>query len=275
MAQILDNTFIAYFLDTTTAPWTPLTGLSATIIIREATWALKVNDEAMTEIWGGWYSYTFSAMDKTKSYVYSCDPNSTSAFIESGVTNTLQYDISQMWAKTNVFQKDYSGNLKDIYSKIVWIDGKADKIIENTSEKLDITPIIDRIDSIEIPEAKLEEKEAKKAIKLIDTLDKKLTSYIESEMSDKEEINAISREFTKLEMEEQMKHKEHMMGKMKKEEEEKKKEEEDDMKELELIKAEFDRMEEEDKMEKKKELEAEIKEKEKELKEMQKELKKL
>jgi hypothetical protein len=41
----------------------------------------------MTEVGLGWYKYTFSAMDSNKDYLYSCNPNSASAFIESGVTD--------------------------------------------------------------------------------------------------------------------------------------------------------------------------------------------
>ena len=49
MPQI-DNKFSAFFMDTTTAPGTPLTGLSATIIIKEADspYTKVVDGEAMT-----------------------------------------------------------------------------------------------------------------------------------------------------------------------------------------------------------------------------------
>ena len=140
-------------------------------------------------------------------------------------------------------------------------------------------PVLDKIDtaiqeikSIEIPETIIEEKEVKKAIKLIQNVDKKLTSYIDSEMNEKDEIEAISREFTKLEMEENLKHKLHMEEMKKKEEEDKKKEEEENKLLLEEIKKEFDKQDEMEKEEKRKEIEKELEELEKEKKEKEKEL---
>ena len=61
--------------------------------------------------------------------------------------------------------------------------------------------VINTIESIEQAEYIQEEKEAKKAIKLLTTVDKKVSSYIDSEMKDKEELGAISKELIKLEME--------------------------------------------------------------------------
>ena len=55
------NIFTAFWMDTTTAPWTPLTSLSPTITIKKSPWgAIVVNAEAMTDIGDGWYEYVFS-----------------------------------------------------------------------------------------------------------------------------------------------------------------------------------------------------------------------
>lgn len=135
------------------------------------------------------------------------------------------------------------------------------------------TDIIDTIESIEIPESKLEEKEAKKAVKLLTTLDKKVSGYIDSEMSDKEELGAISREFNRLEMEDAMKEKEKEIEHKKRKEEEEKMEAEQDEKLLEEIKAEFAKADGKEKEDKRKELEKELEEIEKEKKEIEKELK--
>lgn len=149
--------------------------------------------------------------------------------------------------------------------------------ISETNSHIDLAKeeTIGKIDSIEIPEAKLEEKEAKKAIKLITSVDKKLTSYIASEMSEKDEISGIMQEFTRQEME-QMKAEKLKEDEKKNMELEEQKKEEELMKSIEEeVRAEFDKQDEMEKEEKKKELEAEIKEMEREMKEKEKELKSL
>ena len=88
--------------------------------------------------------------------------------------------------------------------------------------------VITTIESIEQAEFVQEEKEAKKAIKLLTTLDKKVSSYIDSEMKDKEELGAISKEFTKLEMEDAKREKEKEMEHKKMMEEKEKMEKEED-----------------------------------------------
>lgn len=155
------------------------------------------------------------------------------------------------------------------------LDKKID--LSEIKSHIDIakTDIIDTIESIEQPEYKQEEKEAKKAVKLLTTLDKKVSSYIDSEMKDKEELGAISKEFTKLEMEDTMKEKEKEIENKKKMEEEKMREEEEDKKLLEEIKLEFEKLDEQEKEDKRKELEKELKEIEKEKKEIEQELKSL
>lgn len=167
-------------------------------------------------------------------------------------------------------------------SKLVRDESKAIKehvTAENsdTNYHIDIAKAetIDKIESIEIPETILEEKEAKKAIELIQGVDKKLTSYIDSEMKEKEEITQISNEFLKQEMEDKMKEKADKEEEKRKEEEEKKMEAERDAKLLEEIQSEFDKADEEDKLEKKKELEKELEETLKEAEEIKKELKTL
>lgn len=276
----LDNKFTAFWMDTTTAPWTPLTGLSATITIREADapYTVVVNAEAMTEMWWGHYIYVFSGMSLAKEYTYICNPWAT-AFIESGVTQNSLYQ----WIADNRsgWGGGYSVNLSGVtgsinnLTKLVKDESKAIKehvTNENseTNSHIDIAKAetIDKIESIEIPETILEEKEAKKAIKLIQGVDKKLTSYIESEMKEKEEISEISSEFLKQELDDNNKKKQ-------KEEEEKRMEAERDAKLLEEIQAEFDKADEEDRLEKKKELEKELEETLKEAEEIKKELKTL
>lgn len=138
MAQI-DNTFTAFFLDTTTAPWTPLTGLSATIIIREVlTWTVVVNDVAMTEVWGWWYRYVFSDMDVTKDYFYSCDPNSSSAYIESGVTDkriaNLDKSVSEIAVWWNPYITGIGGLQKGIQKIVDKVESKGNEVVKEIEE---------------------------------------------------------------------------------------------------------------------------------------------
>lgn len=280
----LDNRFIAFWMDTTTAPWTPITGLSATIIIREATapYTVVVNNEAMTEMWWGHYIYVFTWMSIAKEYTYICNPNAT-AFIESGVTqNTLYKWIEEnrsgwgAWHSINL--SGVTGSITNLQNTLT---AKIDNIpqidLSEIKSHIDIakTDIIDTIDSIEIPESKLEEKEAKKALKIVTSIDKKLSIYIDSEMSDKEELGAIAREFNRLEMEDSMKEKQKEMEHKKMIEEKERMEKEQDEKLLEEIKKEFDIQDEKEKEEERKELEKELEEKKKEVTEIEKELKTL
>ena len=141
------------------------------------------------------------------------------------------------------------------------------KEFSDTNSHIDLakSDVIDTIEAIEIPETIFEEKEAKKLAKSLKELDKKVTSYIDSELSDKDEYKAVRDEFTRQELEdmkqEKIKHEEKM-----------KMEEEEDKKLLELIKKEFDTQEEQEKEEKRKELEKELEKIEKEKKEKEKEL---
>lgn len=81
----IDNIFTAIWHDTTTWPWTPLTGLSATITIREKpSNTIVVNNQAMTEVWSGEYDYVFTEMNAKKAYSYVMNPNNSLAFVETG-----------------------------------------------------------------------------------------------------------------------------------------------------------------------------------------------
>ena len=82
--------------------------------------------------------------------------------------------------------------------------------------------ITTKIEGIEIPEMKMEEKEAKKTQKTVEKLDKKITSYIESEMKEKDDREAEKEEI-KMKLEE----KDRIIEEQKKEIEEHKKEKEE------------------------------------------------
>ena len=156
-------------MDTSTAPWTPLTGLSATITIQEvdAPYTVVVNDEPMTEMWGGNYIYIFTAMSLSKEYTYTMNPWAT-AFIESGVTNNTLYQWIQenRWWWGGGFSINYQAINSHTTSKVNELKEELDKKIkkipqvslekvenqlsENHSQYLLATSsIIDRIDSSE------------------------------------------------------------------------------------------------------------------------------
>jgi len=279
MAQ-QNNKFTAFWMDTTTAPWTPLTGLSATINIRDVSGNLVVNNQPMTELWGGHYIYTFTGYNPAVDYVYDCNPWAT-AYIESWVTNNIEQLISEIrvwggWSFNISGIQTTIRNSRD--SLITEMDKRQSEIIKQfneTNSHIDVAKddILNKIEGIEIPEAILEEKEAKKAIKLIQNVDKKLTGYIDTEMKEKEQLEAIAREFNRLELEDSIKEKEKEMEHKKMMEEKAKMEAEQDQKLLEEIKKEFDLQEEQEKEEKRKELEKELEEIEKEKQEIEKELK--
>lgn len=155
------------------------------------------------------------------------------------------------------------------------LDKKID--LSEIKSHIDIakTDIIDTIESIEQPEYEMEEKEAKKAVKLLTTLDKKVSSYIDSEMKEKEELSMLTRELNKLDIEDEK----NMKEEKRKEEEEKKMKEEEHKKMLEeqakMLEIEFDKLDEEEKEEKRKELEKELEEAKKEVTEIEIELKSL
>ena len=135
--------------------------------------------------------------------------------------------------------------------------------------------VITTIESIEQAEFVQEEKEAKKAVKLLTTLDKKVSSYIDSEMKSKDDTSAIIRELNKLDIEDEIKMKEEKQ----KEEEEKKMKEEEHKKMLaeqaKMLEIEFDKLDEQEQEEKRKELEKELEEAKKEVTEIEIELKSL
>lgn len=120
-------------MDTSIAPWTPLTGLSATITIQEvdAPYTVVVNDEPMTEMWGWNYIYIFTAMSLSKEYTYTMNPWAT-AFIESGVTNNTLYQWIQenRWWWGGGFSINYQAINSHTTSKVNELKEELDKKIK-------------------------------------------------------------------------------------------------------------------------------------------------
>ncbi len=146
----IDNRFTAIWYDTSTLPWTPLTGLLATITIRDKTDnSIVVDDEAMTEIGLGEYDYTYDDMDATKAYSYVMNPNSTSAFVETGFVDPriafIDKSVSEIAVWWNPYVEWFT-NLKK------WIQKIVDKVEEKWEEVK--TKIEEEIKTIVIPEQK-------------------------------------------------------------------------------------------------------------------------
>lgn len=146
----IDNRFTAIWYDTSTWPWTPLTGLLATITIRDKTDnSIVVDDEAMTEIGLGEYDYTYDDMDATKAYSYVMNPNSPSAFVETGFVDPriafIDKSVSEIAVWWNPYVEWFT-NLKK------WIQKIVDKVEDKWNEVK--KKVEDEVKTIVIPEQK-------------------------------------------------------------------------------------------------------------------------
>lgn len=204
----IDNKFSAIWYDTTTAPWTPLTGLSATIIIRRKdTNIIVVNNEAMTEVSLWEYDYTYTGMIPNIPYSYVMNPNSYLAFIETWFIDprisNLDKSVSDVlatggynnmsWVTTSI--SNLSKKIKEVKDIVEENGNKIDdtKNLVSNIEKLDIQPIIDKIDSIEIIEQK--ENDLSPIISSLSTikrqntkLNTKITGFIEEEKKKEDDM---------------------------------------------------------------------------------------
>ena len=193
MAQLNDK-FTAFWMNTTTAPWTPLTGLSATINIRDTSGTLLVNNQAMTELGGGWYIYSFTAYNTAVDYLYDCNPWAT-AYRESGVTTNIQQLISEvrgsgggMFSSQTIISSIWNSE-KRIIKKIEDEGGLTRTDIDTknneTNSHIEVAKdkIITPIDSIEQPEVDISD--IVKWIGVLKAQNTKLSSYLKWE-EDKE-----------------------------------------------------------------------------------------
>ena len=164
MAQ-LNNKFTAFWMDTTTAPWTPLTGLSATINIRDVNWNLVVDNQPMTELWGWHYVYTFVDYNKAVDYVYDCNPWAT-AYRESGVTNNIEQLISEIrtggggwFINYQAINSHTTSKVNELKEELVKLPKMIEDWFNETSSHIDLAKdeVIATIDTIEIPKADMSE----------------------------------------------------------------------------------------------------------------------
>lgn len=141
-------------------------------------------------------------MEASIYYIYEIVPSATAyrsgGYVDYRMQN-LSMDVADIRGGGGGFSVNYSAINSHTTSKSTelkkYIDEKVDILKENHKEIYDKVnetdshielakdEVIDTIKAIETQE--IDEKEAKKAIKLIQGVDKKLTSYIESESSEK------------------------------------------------------------------------------------------
>lgn len=273
----------AYFYNKST--WAPLTNPNVTVKVTLANMNqdARLLDEAIMSPsssfpWAFRFNYEIDSAIDYMAY-YSCSDSNYVAqvdklFIPStrwwGWSVSINYGAINSHTTKKFTElaekiKDYTEEFNEIKSHI------TDTVESSTSE------IVSKVDSIEIPET--EEKEAKKALKIVTTLDQKLTSYIESEREEKakeakekEEISALAMELTKLDMEEELQRKE-KEAKDKEEMEKKRKEQEkEDEETAKLLEMEFDKLDQEEIAEKRRKLIEELEDAEEEIKSLKSKL---
>lgn len=267
----------AYFYHKTTG--LPLTDWLVTVSVTLANMNndTKVLDNApMTAStsfpWAFRHTYAIDTEIDYMAY-YSCSDSNYVASVDK-----LFIQARSVWGGGWINLSGITGSITNLQKNIIKKIEEIPQVdLSEIKSHIDIakTEVIDTIGNIEQPEYEMEEKEAKKAVKLLTTLDKKVTNYIEDEMKEKEELSILTRELNKLDIEDEMKSKEEK----RKEEEEKKMKEKEHKKMLEeqakMLEIEFDKLDEEEKEEKRKELEKELEEAKKEVTEIEIELKSL
>ena len=267
----------AYFYHKTTG--LPLTDWLVTVSVTLANMNndTKVLDNApmtASTSFPGAFRHTY-AIDTEIDYMayYSCSDSNYVASVDK-----LFIQARSVWGGWWINLSGITGSITNLQKNLIKKIEEIPQVdLNEIKSHIDIakTEVIDTIESIEQPEYKQEEKEAKKAVKLLTTLDKKVSSYIDSEMKEKEELSILTRELNKLDIEDEK----NMKEEKRKEEEEKKMKEEEHKKMLEeqakMLEIEFDKLDEEEIEEKRKELKKELEEAKKEVTEIEIELKSL
>jgi len=146
----IDNKFTAIWYDTSTWPWTPLTGLSATITIRRKdTNVIVVDEEAMTEVWLWEYDYDYEDMDANLAYSYVMNPNTTSALVQTWFVDPRMAYLDRTISEIAVWWNPY-------VTWIGWLQKWIQKIVDKVEAKWEEVKktIEDEVKSIVIPEQK-------------------------------------------------------------------------------------------------------------------------
>ena len=218
---------VFFYHKLTGAPWV---GLAPTITGKKVGGTGKILDNAsLTEDleMPGWYYNTY-ALDYGVQYIFTSQSN------DSNYIYNVKEDFIPNPAIGGGGGYMFSGintNIENVLHTISKLEDEIKKLKKfikdennETNDHIDMvkTEITTKIEGIEIPEMKMEEKEAKKTQKTVEKLDKKLSSYIESEMKEKDD-----REEEKEEIKMKLEEKDRIIEEQKKEIEEHKKEKEE------------------------------------------------
>lgn len=146
--MIIDNYIAEQFIDPATAPWTPLTAITATISIWSVIKWVKtkvVDDASCTNDWEGYYSYLFTAMQPSTFYMYEIVPSATAYRVSGWIDYRLQnlsMDISDIRWGGGWFSINY-GAINSHTTK------KANEVIEEIKKsKTDLSWIENTLNEI-------------------------------------------------------------------------------------------------------------------------------
>lgn len=144
--MIIDNYIAEQFIDPTTAPWTPLTGITATITIWSVVNWVKtkiIDDASCTNDWEGYYSYLFTDMQPSTFYMYEIVPSATAYRVSGWIDYRMEKidaNISDMrvwwgWGGnySQAIQSSINNAKREIIEKIEEIPQVS---LEKTEEKL-------------------------------------------------------------------------------------------------------------------------------------------
>lgn len=200
--MIIDNYIAEQFIDPTTAPWTPLTGITATITIWSVVNWVKtkvIDDASCTNDGEGYYSYLFTDMQPSTFYMYEIVPSATAYRVSGWIDYRMEKidaNISDMrvwwgWGGnySQAIQTAISNAKKSIEKKIEEEHNKTRQIVidwdseTNSHIELAKDKTIGKIESIEIPETDLSD-----INKSLGVVKANLTKAISGKDKEKEEL---------------------------------------------------------------------------------------
>lgn len=170
---------IAYFYNKTTQA--PGVGLTPTVsILNASTNTVVVNNQPMTALaLDGWYIYNYT-INTEMDYAVNYNPNDTNFFYSVDKMKEKQSTSGGGWSGGS-YTANFSGNFKSINNQILDILKELKKIQDqiDSIEKTDLSPILEKIDSIELNEKETDLspiqksiEDMKKSIKSIPNIDK-------------------------------------------------------------------------------------------------------
>lgn len=203
--MIIDNYIAEQFIDPATAPWTPLTAITATISIWSVIKWVKtkvVDDASCTNDWEGYYSYLFTAMQPSTFYIYEIVPSATAYRVSGWIDYRLQnlsMDISDIRWGGGGFSINYgainshtTNKMNEIKKELTTIPKMIEDWFSETNSHIDIAKndIKDTINSIEIPEIpETDVSEITQGIWILKQRFTKLSEFLKKESDiEKEEI---------------------------------------------------------------------------------------